>query len=199
MKENPITFYPGLAPTHLRTTSFLLRPLRATDNILDYAAMCDRWETQAWIAAGNEFTPQINLTALLRHEQEHVTRQAFTFIILNPAETHSLGCLYLAPLLPLLQKGDAENSLHEEYTAQDAAVRFWLRDTFFEEYCTPLLRALLVWLAASWSFPHLLFHTNPQDTRQRSLFEANAFQLRFLFDLNYGAFYQPPPSFTHES
>ena len=76
-----MAFYTGPVPRKLRTASFLLCPLRAGDNALEYAAMCDRWETPAWMARGKLPTLQMNPTPLRRHEAEYRVCEAFTFTI----------------------------------------------------------------------------------------------------------------------
>lgn len=187
-----MTFYRGPVPDELRTGPFYLRPLRAGDNELDYAAMCDRWETKAWVAEGNVFTPQVNLTELRAHEAEHEAREAFTFTVMNPDETECLGCVYITPLLSLLRQGKAAADVREGITDKDAAVRFWLRDTYRgDDWDVALLRSLLAWLEESWTFPRVVFHTNAEDARQRDLFEVQGMQLICLLDLRYGAFYRP--------
>jgi hypothetical protein len=191
VKEQPMTFYTGPVPDELRTGPFYLRPLRAGDNDLDYAAMCDRWETKAWVAEGNVFSRQVNLTELRAHEAEHEAREAFTFTVMNPGETECLGCVYITPLLSLLREGKAAADVREGITDKDAALRFWLRDAYRKDvWDVSLLQSLLEWLAESWTFPRLVFHTNAEDARQRELFEAHQFRLLCLLELRYGAFYR---------
>jgi hypothetical protein len=92
-------FYPsdGPVPEVLWTDEFLLRPLGATDVQLDYDAVISS-RTQLLRSSGGTwpkegFTLEEDVADLERHEREHRERVAFTYIVMNPAETECLGCL----------------------------------------------------------------------------------------------------------
>lgn len=192
-----MSFYKGPVPSHLQTDSFLIKPLHTADNALDYAAMRDRWETKAWMAEGHVFTPQMNLEALRKHQAEHLAREAFTFTIMNPAETLCLGCLYISPVLRFLEKGNAPAEISGRAAADDAAIRFWLRDAYrSDRWNHSLMRSLLDWLGKEWSLSHPFWHTNPDDDMQRALLESYDFRLFCVLDLSYGAFYRQPVTAT---
>jgi len=93
-------FYPSDEPVPevLRTDEFLLRPLRATDVQLDYDAVISS-RAQLLLSSGGTwpkegFTLEEELADLERHEREHRERVAFTYTVMNPAETECLGCMY---------------------------------------------------------------------------------------------------------
>ena len=86
-------FYPDNAhvPEVLQTEEFLLRPLRATDVELDYDAVISS-RAELFLRSGGTwpregFTLEENLADLEEHEQEHRDRVAFTYTVMNPAET----------------------------------------------------------------------------------------------------------------
>ena len=101
-------FYPGDAPVpeELRTGEFLVRLLRATDVTLDYDAVISSC-AELLLGSGGTwpregFTLEENLADLQRHEQEHRDRVAFTYTVMNPAETECLGCMYTGSVMPEL-------------------------------------------------------------------------------------------------
>ncbi len=84
-------------PEGLETGYFLIRPLRATDVELDYAAVMEsrvflrQWDQSSWPA--DDFTLAGNLKDLQRYEGEHIRGESFTFTVMNPDETECLGCV----------------------------------------------------------------------------------------------------------
>jgi hypothetical protein len=93
-------FYPSdaLVPEELGTEEFLLHPLRASDVALDSEAVISN-RAELLLGSGGTwpregFTLEEDLADLQRHEQEHRDRIAFTYTIMNPAQTECLGCLY---------------------------------------------------------------------------------------------------------
>src|SRR5579872_6346182 len=107
-------FYPDdiPVPAESRTGDFLLRMLRATDVELDYDAVISSRDSLllrsggAWPRQG--FTLAENLADLQGHEKDHHERTSFTFTVMNPDETECLGCIYINPLLSLLQRHNVE-------------------------------------------------------------------------------------------
>ena len=75
-------FYPANTPPpeEKRTQRLYLRPLRETDNALDYDAVMSsaeqlrRWSQSDWPA--DDFTSEQNRADLERHEREHRDRDA---------------------------------------------------------------------------------------------------------------------------
>ena len=140
-------FYPGNArvPEALATDEFLVRPLRASDVTLDYDAVISS-RAELLLGSGGtwpreEFTLEENLADLQRHEQEHRDRVAFTYTVMNPAETECLGCIYIGPLERLLgQDGESGEYLSD----RTAYVSFWVRHSRLADHLDRrLLQALI--------------------------------------------------------
>lgn len=176
-------FYPGnaIVPETIRAEEFLVRPLRATDVELDYdAVITSRAELLLksdgrWPREG--FTLEENLADLVRHEQEHRDGVAFTYTVMNPAETECLGCLYINPLKRLLQR----LSVPVEHISDESAyVTFWVRQSrLADELDRRLLQALIAWFQAEWTFSQVTFLARKVQTRQIQLFEEMGMQLQY--------------------
>jgi hypothetical protein len=178
-------FYPGDAPVPevLQTDEFILRPLRATDVQLDYDAVISS-RAELLLSSGGTwpkvgFTLEEDLADLERHEQEHRERIAFTYTVMNPAETECLGCLYMNPVERLLGN-DAESG---EYLSDNTAyLSFWVRSTRLADSLDKhLLTSLIPWFLNEWAFSHVLFFAQKSEERQIQLFEEMG--LRLLYSL----------------
>lgn len=178
-------FYPGNArvPEALATDEFLVRPLRASDVTLDYDAVISS-RAELLLGSGGTwpregFTLEENLADLQRHEQEHRDRVAFTYTVMNPAETECLGCIYIGPLERLLgQDGESGEYLSD----RTAYVSFWVRHSRLADHLDRrLLQALIPWFQNEWAFLHVLFIVQKIEERYIQLFEE--MELRFLYSL----------------
>jgi hypothetical protein len=178
-------FYPSDArvPEVLRTNEFLLRPLRATDVQLDYDAVISsraqllRSSGGTWPKEG--FTLEEDLADIERHEREHRERVAFTYTLMNLAETECLGCLYMNPLERLLGHDPQSGAYLSDSTAY---VSFWVRSTRLADHLDGrVLTALIPWFLNEWAFSHILFFTQKSDERQIRLFEEMG--LRLLYSM----------------
>ena len=87
----------AVVPTELRHERFVLTPLTTDTAALDYASYMaspdvirahsdDRWPVEG-------FSFSHNLELIAQHEDDHVRRRAFTFVLLTPSGTEALGCL----------------------------------------------------------------------------------------------------------
>jgi RimJ/RimL family protein N-acetyltransferase len=178
-------FYPSDAhvPEVLRIDEFLLRPLRATDVTLDYDAVISS-RSELLLGSGGTwpregFTLEENLADLQRHEQEHNSRVAFTYTIMDPAETECLGCIYIGPLERLLGHDQGRGKYLSDNTAY---VSFWVRQSRLADHLDRrLLQALLPWFHNEWTFFHVIFIAQRIEERQIRLFEEMG--LRFLYRL----------------
>jgi hypothetical protein len=169
-------FYPQDAPVpaKLQTDEFTLRPLRATDVELDYAAVMSSremlrvWSQSDWPA--DDFTLQGNLEDLEWHEQEHVEREAFTFTVMNPAATECLGCVYVNPLERWLKRFKASEAELAALGDYQACTSFWVRQSrLADELDRRLLAALVDWFERDWAFARALFGVNERVERQTRL------------------------------
>lgn len=185
-------FYPANAqvPTGLKTSEFLLRPLRTTDVQLDYAALMEskdmlrEWSRSEWPA--DDFTLADNLKDLEKHEAEHLDRKAFTFTVLDPNETNCIGCVYIQPMVMLLQHGRTNEAKLVGTGDYEALVRFWVRRTRLENGLDErLLTALIPWLKYEWAFSRVVFCIDEHDTRQNQLLEGSGLRLWDVLDRPY--------------
>ena len=178
-------FYPADAhvPEALQTDEFLVRPLRATDVTLDYDAVINS-RAELLLGSGGTwpkegFTLEENLADLERHEREHRERVAFTYTVMNPAETECLGCIYIGPLTRILGK-DAGNVNY--LSDRTAYVNFWVRHSRLADHLNwRLLQALIPWFQNEWAFLHVIFFAQNIEERYTRLYEEMG--LRFLYSL----------------
>jgi len=178
-------FYPGDAPVPeaLQTDEFLVRPLRASDVRLDYNAVISS-RAELLLGSGGTwpregFTLEENLADLQQHEQEHRDRVAFTYTVMNPAETECLGCIYIGPLERLLGHAGGSGQYLSDSTAY---VSFWVRHSRLADHLDRrLLQALMPWFHNEWAFVHVLFIVQRVEERQIRLYEEMG--LRLLYSL----------------
>jgi hypothetical protein len=164
-------FYPAAAPipAGLRTNEFVLRMLRASDVELDYDAVISSRE-QLLLKSGGTwpregFTLQENLADLQAHERDFQERSGFTYTVMNLTETECLGCVYIYPLLALLQRVHASPERLARVGDYEARVWFWVRSSRLADHLdVRLLAALRRWLASEWAFARVVFSVNASET-----------------------------------
>lgn len=171
-------FYPPEIPLpgKLKTTLLQLRPLRTTDNALDYEAVI---VSRAFLRIGTGglwpaegFTPEENYQDLQRHEQDHDARVSFTFTILNLEGTECLGCLYVNSLDLLLEKYPAISTLEHSFPAGGATAVFWMRpESQAEGLDSHLLNQLIEWFSNEWSFPIVVYLANQLEIHYQRVYE----------------------------
>jgi hypothetical protein len=169
-------FYPVDAPVpeRLRTDVFLLRPLCAVDNPLDYEAVMATQESLRQSGTGGwprpDFTPEENLVDLQGHEDDFHARRGFTYTILDPSETRCLGCFYIYPLDEVLRRVGADDETVARVEDFQAVGWFWLRpDAVAEDLDRTLLTVLIPWLHNDFPFDQLVIATWAVDERQVTL------------------------------
>jgi len=168
---------PSRIPSGLKTDQFILRPLRMTDVELDYdAVMSSRAMLRAWSQSdwpAEIFTLEGNLDDLERHQREHDAGKAYTFTVMNPEETRSLGCAYINPLPLELQEIQLSTDLADAKPMQAAFARFWVRRSLQEEKLDlRLLKELMAWFRDEWLIAALFFRASPVDNHQQFLFTS---------------------------
>ncbi len=183
-------FYPSGAPApdRLITSEFLLRPLRTTDVSLDYAAVMEsaeilrRWGGSSWPA--EDFTMEGNLADLALHEQEHQSRVAFTYTMMNLAESECLGCVYVNPLAEMFRLANATELITQSGDSRQAIVRFWARRSrLSDDLDRRLLQTLIEWFENEWAFDQVYFRANDRDERQKTLMAEAGLLRRFTLDV----------------
>ena len=177
----------GVTPhTGLRTDEFLLRPIVADDAELDHAAVMETkellrlWEPGGW--PEDDFTVDANRDDLKRHQDLHEEGVAFTYTVMNPAETECLGCIYLFPPEAKFLARSSVTSLGDDTWADiDAAVYHWVKTPLVGTgFDVDLFGALVAWMTDAWPVDHNVFVTNEQLTAQLSLIEAAGLTRRFV-------------------
>jgi hypothetical protein len=126
-------FLPSNAPVpeKLQTDEFLLRPIRTGDSALDYDAimasrdLLHRRSGGKWPHIG--FTALINRADLEQHAADFRDRRAFTYILLDTAETRCLGSVSIDPLGDGLRRTGATEDFASTVTGNQALVSFWVR------------------------------------------------------------------------
>ncbi|NDL55752.1 GNAT family N-acetyltransferase [Phytoactinopolyspora mesophila] len=172
-------------PEGLTTDGFTLRPIVAADAEMDYAAVMESreylrtWEQSSW--PEDDFTVAANREDLEKLEQRHANRQAFTYTVLNPAETQCLGCVYImstdAKMFTGARISPVADHKWEDY---EAAVYFWVRKSHLATAMDrELLDSLRTWLAQAWNFRGHLIVTNEQFIQQVDMIRETDLQLRF--------------------
>jgi hypothetical protein len=158
-------FYPddAVVPAELRTDEFHLRPLRASDAEIDYAAVMDSREMLRILSQSDwpsdTFTLEMNRKDLEQHEQEHEERTAFTYTVLDPTGATCLGCVYVEQLKEGPMGGDCA-----------AQVQFWVRQPYLEANLDRrLLASLIEWFRNDWAFSSVVLTVADADARQTRL------------------------------
>jgi hypothetical protein len=172
-------------PAELRTSEFVLRPITADDAEIDYAAVMETrehlrlWEQSTWPA--DDFTVEANRKDLVDLEQRHAEHRAFTYTVLEPNGTESLGCVYVFPIgASFLTKAAVTPVGDDEWADVDAVVYFWARlsrmETGMDER---LLAALRAWFTDEWKVEKAVYVTNEQFTQQVELIGRTDLTLKF--------------------
>jgi RimJ/RimL family protein N-acetyltransferase len=181
-------FYPEDAPipAELRTDLFLVRPLRASDAELDYEAYMSSPETIAIHSGGRwpmeGFTVAEDRRLAEQHERDHHARRNFAFIVMTPAGDKSLGCVYVLPLSPYLQRIGADEAVAVGVGAGAAMVTFWLRQGYEDtDFSRRLVEALREWFRREWTFARIFFRANSDEVGSlQALESAGLFRLYTL-------------------
>ena len=184
-----MSFYPEHTPVPatLTTSVFVARPLRAADAVIDYAAYMASPDTIRIHSGGRwpitNFTVDDNRLLAAQHEQDHQSRHSFTFLLLTPDQCQSLGCLYVLPLVPFLQRVQATD-LSAQFSAATPMVTFWLRQaTDTSNLADHVVLAIDHWLATEWPWPDYVFRVNEGETRSIRALEHAGLQRRIVLDL----------------
>jgi RimJ/RimL family protein N-acetyltransferase len=184
--SNDGAFYPAHAPLpkELRTGAFVLRPLGAIDNALDYDAVMATQETLRRLGDGDwprpGFTPEENLADLERHEADFRDRRGFTYTVLDPAGTRCLGCVYVYPLVRVLREAGVAGDEIARIGAHQAIAWFWMRpEAAAADLDRRLLKELLRWLRTDFAFSRVVFRTWAADERQAAMLRDAGLQLEW--------------------
>ncbi len=129
-------------PATLETDHFRLRMLSLDDVEKDYEAVIESREllhtmfSGPWPRPG--FTLEENFADLEEHQQEFLSRKAFTYTVVSLDETRVLGCVYIDS---------------PEITDSDAVVVMWVRQTEYDKGLDEILfNRVRNWISSDWPF-----------------------------------------------
>lgn len=165
-------------PERLETESFVLRPILASDDRLDYDAVMESkeslrvWEQTSW--PEDDFTVEANREDLELLERRHAENGAFTYTVLTPDETECLGCVYVvATNARMFANATVTPVGDRSWDDFEATVYFWVRDSRIQSGLDhALLESLRGWFGAEWGFSGVLFVTSELFTQQLEMIEA---------------------------
>lgn len=150
-------------PNLFKMEDFLIRPLRVTDVELDYKAVIANREMLLLVSDGlwptDKFTLEKDREDLIQHQHAHDQGEDFTFTIMNLDESECLGCIYIQPLKPRLERFLKENDpILKRIDQYSVRVHFWLVPKIVKAGQAKLfLINLINWLKKSWSFKQIAF------------------------------------------
>jgi hypothetical protein len=154
-------------PQSLGTRSMFLVPLKPEHAELDYAAFMSSREhlrrTLDWGGwPSDDATVEENRTDLERHWREHRANEAYTYAVLSPDGTRSLGCVYLKPL------PSGENVPEEIAGLQTPGVRiaYWVVESSLPDALDRhLVQQLTHWLRNEWGMQSILMPIHMNNPR----------------------------------
>lgn len=172
-------------PTSLATAEFTLRPITADDAEIDFAAVVETrehlrlWEQSTWPA--DDFTVEENREDLVGLEQRHSEDRAYTYTVLDPSGTESLGCVYVFPTTAsFLTKAAVTPVSGDRWDDVEAVVYFWARLSRMQSGMDGrLLDALREWFARDWKLDRTVYVTNEQFTQQVELIGRTDLEVKF--------------------
>ena len=185
MDFNQAGVYP---PKQLHTADFLVRPLRATDVDLDYAAVMERPAMLRLSGGGvwpaDDFTREANLADLIVHEKEHEDGVAFTFTVMNPDQSRCLGCIYVNQLAKAHRLSRSAEAAPDAVGDKIAIVRYWVRQSQVDDDLDwRLLSALMRWFAEDWQLDGAYFRAHARDRRQQHLMSRAGLPLAYTLEV----------------
>lgn len=172
-------------PASLATAEFTLRPITADDAEIDFAAVVETrehlrlWEQSTWPA--DDFTVEENREDLVGLEQRHSEHRAYTYTVLDPSGTESLGCVYVFPTTAsFLTKAAVTPVSGDRWDDVEAVVYFWARLSRMQSGMDGrLLDALREWFARDWKLDRTVYVTNEQFTQQVELIGRTDLEVKF--------------------
>jgi hypothetical protein len=114
--------------------------------------------------AVRRFTLEENRRQAAAHHAAHEARRAFTFLLLDPSRSESLGCLYLDPLREYLKQVGATAVTLGANPPTSAMVTYWIRQDQ-ENAGLPevVAEAVTRWLVTDWPLDLCLFRALPDE------------------------------------
>jgi len=175
-------------PELLLTDELLLRPLRATDVDLDYAAVMEDPATLRFSGGGvwpaDDFTREANLADLLVHQKEHEDGLAFTFTVMNPDQSQCLGCVYINQLARVHSLTSIAEAATDVVDGREAIVRYWVRPSrIYDDFDWRLVITLIGWFRDAWHLGDVYLRAHARDRRQQHLMKRASLPLAYTFEV----------------
>lgn len=172
-------------PERLETESFVLRPILASDDRLDYDAVMESkeflrlWEQTTW--PEDDFTVEANREDLEKLERRHAENGAFTYTVLTNDETECLGCVYIiATNAQMFANATVTPLADRSWEDFEATVYFWVRESRLESGLDrAVLESLRRWFETEWEFDGVLFVTSELFAQQVEMIRAAGLERRF--------------------
>lgn len=165
-------FYPEPkpVPATLRTRDLYLEMLAPEHVERDYDALMSSWQRlQVWNGTDRwprpDFTLEENLADLIRHRDEFLQREAFTYTVLSLDKSRCEGCVYIEPWS--MTRGYHPNATPVELEDDAARVTYWVRESALDrDLDRQLLEGLIDWFRGdAWEFERTLFLVNMNQQR----------------------------------
>lgn len=174
-RENSMLTADARPPDELVRRDFIAIPLTTHLAELDYDAYMaspdvirahsdGRWPIDGLTLEGSRA-----LVAL--HQADHEANRAFTYLLMDPTRSESLGCLYLNPLHDYLVRVGAPPETLKRFPADSAMVTFWLRQDR-GQLTSDVAAALDDWLHDTWPLKCALFRALPDEHESIAAFES---------------------------
>ncbi len=163
-------------PVELRHPCFMAVPLTTDLATLDYAAYMASPEVIRVHSHGRwpvaEFGLAQDLELIARHQADHESGRAFTFVLLTPSKGEALGCVYLNPLREYLRRVQADERVVDRFPQGTVMVTFWVRQDHLETgLVEAVAEALDEWLMSAWPLRAHLFRILPAERTSRRALE----------------------------
>jgi RimJ/RimL family protein N-acetyltransferase len=163
-------------PSGLKHPQFVATPLTTDVAALDYAAYMASPEVVQVHSDGrwpvDGFTLSDDLKLVTKHQADHESHRAFTFVLLAPSLSEALGCLYLNPLREYLSRVQADQQVIDAFPPASAMVTFWLRqDQQDTGLAVAVVEATNDWLLNDWPLAMHLFRILPDERSSRTALE----------------------------
>ena len=118
------------------------------------------------------FTSGEARTQAAAHQVEREAGRAFTFLLLDPSQTESLGCLYLNPLRAYPSRVGTDPGTLRTCSPDSAMITFWVhRDQQWTGFADVVARAVNAWVANAWPPGPHLFRILPGERSSRAALE----------------------------
>jgi hypothetical protein len=171
------SWYAGPAPERHAVGGFLFERLGSGHAERDHAALMASvdylraWSDSAWPT--DDFTVAENRTELAWHDEEHATRIAFAYSLVDAHAGRVLGCLHLRPLCDMLRTRGVEPPAGPSWPGGDTpCARGWVRRDEPKTVERRFLVEALGWLTGpAWAFHSLWWVAASADDRQLALLD----------------------------